>query len=74
MISWKIAQNTQKSNPNLIVGFLVRKLMSLIHIDTLKTPNPNFLKFVPTGKDVMGNKGSLDIPGPQYANISPLAE
>jgi hypothetical protein len=40
----------------------------------MKTPNPNFLKFVPSGKDVMGSKGSLDIPGPQYANVSPLAE
>jgi len=39
----------------------------------MKTPNPNFLKFVPQGKDIMGSKGSLDIPGPQYAEVSPLA-
>lgn len=48
-------------------------MWSFIHIDTMKTPNPNFLKFVPQGKDIMGSKGSLDIPGPQYAEVSPLA-
>ena len=26
------------------------------------------------GKDIMGNKGSLDIVGPQYAQLSPLAQ
>lgn len=47
--------------------------MNFIHIDSLKTPNPNFLKFVPSGKDILGEKGTLDISSPQYANISPLA-
>jgi len=45
-----------------------------IHIDSLKTPNPNFLKFVPEGQNVLGDKGTLDISSVQYANISPLAE
>lgn len=52
----------------------MNKCLCELHIDTLKTPNPNFLKFVPMGKDIMGKKGSLDIVGPQYAEISPLAQ
>ena len=50
------------------------KIIQTIHIDSLKTPNPNFLKFVPSGKDIMGTKGTLDISSIHYANISPLAE
>lgn len=64
----------KKVNYPLKEGFLINKFFYQIHIDTLKTPNPNFLKFVPMGKDIMGNKGSLDIVGPQYAEISPLAQ
>lgn len=30
------------------------KLMKMISIDTFQTPNPNFLKFVPLGHQVLG--------------------
>ncbi len=67
MISFKIRQSAQKSIQISNSVFLLHKYFAQIHIDTLKTPNPNFLKFVPSGKDIMGSKGSLDIVGPQYA-------
>jgi len=33
---------------------LTRKLISWISIETLKTPNPNFIKLVPVGHQVLG--------------------
>ena len=54
-------------------ALLRHNIISLIHIDSLKTPNPNFLKFIPCGKDILGAKGTLDISSVQYADISPLA-
>lgn len=33
-----------------------------LFIQTKKTPNPNFLKFVPTAKVVMGAQEPIDIP------------
>lgn len=53
--------------------FLLYKNCYFIHIESLKTPNPNFLKFVPDNHMVLGDKGTLDISSVQYANISPLA-
>ncbi|CAM6000127.1 unnamed protein product [Sphagnum balticum] len=42
--------------------------------ETQKTPNPNFLKFVPTAKVVMGASDPVDIPSPEDAyRLSPLA-
>ena len=43
-----------------------------LFIQTKVTPNPNFLKFVPTGKLVM-KTGTMDITAPKYATCSPLA-
>jgi hypothetical protein len=45
----------------------------LLFIQTKPTPNPNFLKFIPTGKEVM-KSGTMDITAPKYANTSPLAQ
>jgi hypothetical protein len=58
----------------LVNKSLTNKIAYFIHIDSLKTPNPNFLKFIPDGQNVLGDKGTLDISSVQYANISPLAE
>ncbi len=44
-----------------------------LFIQTKQTPNPNFLKFVPTGKTVM-KSGTMDITALKYAHISPLAQ
>lgn len=44
-----------------------------LFIQTKITPNPNFLKFIPTGKIVM-KSGTMDITAPKYATISPLAQ
>jgi hypothetical protein len=43
-----------------------------LFIQTKSTPNPNFLKFVPTGKTVM-KSGTMDITALKYASVSPLA-
>ena len=42
-------------------NFLTTIRMQLF-IQTQKTPNPDFLKFLPNGKVVMGDKGTVDIP------------
>jgi hypothetical protein len=41
---------------------LVNRVFSGISIETVKTPNPNFLKFIPAGRQVLGDEGTLDIP------------
>lgn len=43
-----------------------------IFIQTKTTPNPNFLKFIPSGKTVM-KTGTMDIAASRYASCSPLA-
>ena len=43
-----------------------------LFIQTKLTPNPNFLKFIPTGKTVM-KTGTMDIAASKYASCSPLA-
>lgn len=52
-----------------------------IAIETSKTPNPNFLKFIPVGHTVLGDMGTLDISAPQFSDVpfppiqvSPLAK
>lgn len=41
---------------------LVLTLSRNIAIETAKTPNPNFIKFIPVGHNVLGDQGTLDIP------------
>jgi hypothetical protein len=53
---------------------LVTRIMLNIQIESVKTPNPNFLKFIPVGREILGEKGTLDISSKQYSSISPLAE
>ena len=54
--------------------YLAKKLFCLLFIQTQKTPNPNFLKFIPTSKLVMGPDDPVDIDSPEKAfNVSPLA-
>lgn len=43
-----------------------------LFVQTKTTPNPNFLKFIPTGKTVM-KSGTMDITALKYASVSPLA-
>lgn len=51
-----------------------KKVMFNLFIQTQKTPNPNFLKFLPITKVVMGEHEPLDILTIEQANkISPLA-
>lgn len=73
MISSVVKSIKHKSNYVVYKVLLSNNIIALIHIDSLKTPNPNFLKFIPCGKDILGGKGTLDISSVQYADISPLA-
>ena len=41
---------------------LTTKMIKMISIETMGTPNPNFLKFIPVGHKVLGDEGTLDIP------------
>jgi hypothetical protein len=43
---------------------LNRRILFQLFIQTQKTPNPNFLKFVPTAKIVMGAEDPVDISTP----------
>lgn len=53
---------------------LSQKILYSLFVHTQKTPNPNFLKFVPTAKIVMGSKDPVDIPTVDEAyKVSPLA-
>ena len=40
---------------------IINKLSFNLFIHAQKTPNPHFLKFVPTAKLVMGSKDPIDI-------------
>ena len=53
---------------------LTTKMMKSISIETMQTPNPNFIKFVPVGHSVLGDEGTLDIPSKKYSEVSPLAQ
>lgn len=52
---------------------LTTKIVKHASIETLKTPNPNFIKLVPIGHQVLGDEGTLDIPSRKYSEVSPLA-
>jgi hypothetical protein len=41
--------------------YLLRKNFFNLFIQTQKTPNPNFLKFLPASKVVMGDSDTVDI-------------
>lgn len=54
---------------------LINRLAFSLFIQTKNTPNPNFLKFIPTSKLVMGAQDPIDIPSIEDAyKISPLAK
>lgn len=40
---------------------LFKRISYQLFIQTAKTPNPNFLKFIPTSKIVMGALDPIDI-------------
>ena len=55
------------------MNLITRSLFNLF-IQTQKTPNPNFLKFLPVTKVVMGDLDTIDICSLEDASrISPLA-
>ena len=56
------------------MGSLLRKGQWSVSIELMKTPNPNFLKFVPVGHQVLGEQGTLDISSEQFSEVSPLAQ
>lgn len=43
-----------------MINLLLRNSFNLF-IQTSKTPNPNFLKFIPVSKSVMGSYDPVDI-------------
>lgn len=43
------------------INFLQNAIIQKIAIETMKTPNPNFIKFIPVGHSVLGDQGTLDI-------------
>jgi len=47
---------------NIKASALLQIIRRNITIETSKTPNPNFLKFIPLGYNVLGEEGTLDIP------------
>lgn len=51
------------------IGKLVLTLSQSIVIETAKTPNPNFIKFIPVGHNVLGDQGTLDIPSVEYSEV-----
>lgn len=48
---------------------LILTLRQSIVIETAKTPNPNFIKFIPVGHNVLGDQGTLDIPSVEYSDV-----
>ena len=54
---------------------LYKRILFSLFIQAHKTPNPNFLKFVPTAKIVMGAQDPIDIENETQAyKKSPLAK
>lgn len=45
-----------------LLNKIILKITHNIAIETAKTPNPNFIKFIPVGHSVLGDQGTLDIP------------
>jgi hypothetical protein len=54
------------------IDFFMWKSIYTLFIQTKTTPNPNFLKFIPTGKTVL-KAGTMDITSLKFASASPLA-
>lgn len=54
-------------------NFLYKQLLRTIFVQVKTTPNPLFLKFIPSGKQVMPH-GTLDITAARYSYNSPLAK
>ena len=46
---------------------LTKIIKAHLFIQTKKTPNPDFLQFLPQSKTVMGSSGSVDIPDEETA-------
>ena len=53
---------------------LVKQMQAYIYVEAKPTPNPNFLKFIPEGQNVLGSEGTLDISDVKFAEVSPLAK
>lgn len=46
---------------------IITNITAKLFIQTKKTPNPDFLQFLPQSKIVMGANGSVDIPDEETA-------
>ena len=57
-----------------VINNILLQIRKGVSIELMKTPNPNFMKFVPVGHKVLGGEGTLDISSVEYSTISPLAE
>ena len=55
-------------------ALLTNKFLYQIYIQSQTTPNPNYLKFIPEGRKVLGADGTLDISDSKFADCSPLAK
>lgn len=50
-----------------MLKILTRTPSAALFIQTKKTPNPDFMQFLPQSKTVMGNSESVDIPNEETA-------
>lgn len=66
----RIANLIPKSSNNSLTWISLHR----IFVESFPTPNPNFLKFVPQNRTVLGKEGTLDISDVKFAEISPLAQ
>ena len=64
-----IKQFTQQYKTNSLFSQIIRNIV----VKATSTPNPNFFKFVPVGKEVMKDGSTLDFVAEKYSTISPLA-
>lgn len=53
---------------------LCYKSMLELFIQAKSTPNPNFLKFIPSGKTVMQDGSTIDFAAVRFTHVSPLAK
>jgi len=52
-----------------LLASLIKTCRQSIAIETSKTPNPNFIKFIPVGHTVLGDMGTLDISSSQFSDV-----
>jgi hypothetical protein len=52
-----------------LLASLIKTCRQGIAIETSKTPNPNFIKFIPVGHTVLGDMGTLDISSSQFSDV-----